>query len=304
MGLKFMKMVKNLRVMCILLLLLGFQPVKAGEAGTATTNSPWARVMMIGASGSAGFVLMEPFGGTNTLQCRLSYYLDAALKPAHPPVHNFAQSLLFMNPEVIAPPEVTHAVAEKPTLIIGVDFLFWFCYGTGRTDAERAQRLEAGLKLLEPVQCPLVIGDIPDASYATNTGIIDSSMVPSGEARAAANRRLREWATARSNVVVVPLADFMATVMADKKLVVHGTTIPAGKTRALLQGDQLHPNPHGAAFLALGILDALTAKLPEFSAKDIRWNPSEVYKLGYDSAKPPVRPGPKTPATIAPATVK
>jgi len=296
MGLKFMQMVKNLGVICVLLLLLACQSAKADVGGT--TNSPWARVVMIGASGSAGFVLMEPFGGTNTLQCRLSYYLDAALKPAHPPVHNFAQSLLFMNPEVIAPPEVTHAVAEKPTLVIGVDFLFWFCYGTGRTDAERAQRLEAGLKLLEPIQCPLVIGDIPDASYATNTGIIDSSQVPSSEARTAANRRLREWAAARSNVVVVPLADFMATVMADKKLTVHGTTIPAGKTRALLQGDQLHPTPQGAAILALGILDALTSKLPKFSANDIRWSPSEVYKIGYDSAKPPVRPAPKTPATV------
>jgi len=296
-----MQMVKTLRLKIILLILLAFQQVRAGEIDT---NSPWARVVMIGASASTGFVLSEPFGGTNTLQCRLSYYVDAAIKPAHPPTRNFAQALLFINPESFAPPEVTHALAEKPTLVIGVDFLFWFCYGEGSTDAERAKRLEGGLKMLEAIKCPLIIGDIPDASYATNTGIISASQVPSGEARAAANRRLREWAAARPDVSVIPLADFMGTVMANKELKIRGTVVLAGKSRALLQDDQLHPTPQGSAILALGILDVLTRKQHEFSASDIRWDPAEVLRIGYDSAKMVPRPASKTPTAIAPATLK
>ena len=66
-------------------------------------------------------------------------------------------------------------------LVVGVDFLFWFCYGEGSTDAGRAQRFETGLKLLEQIPCPLVVGDIPDASSATNTGILSIAQVPSGE---------------------------------------------------------------------------------------------------------------------------
>jgi len=47
----------------------------------------------------------------------------------------------------------------------------------------------------------------------------------------------------------------------------------------------LHPTPPGTALLALGILDALVAKEPDFPARNIRWNPGEVYRLGYQSAQ-------------------
>src|SRR5689334_1804853 len=101
---------------------------------------------------------------------------------------------MFMNPDAFAPTQVEAATNARPTLVIGVDFLFWFCYGDGRTDSERAQRFEQGLKLLEQIPCPLVVGDIPDVSAATNTGIISNEQVPSASARAAANKRLKAWA--------------------------------------------------------------------------------------------------------------
>ncbi|HEX4342304.1 MAG TPA: hypothetical protein VH255_02880, partial [Verrucomicrobiae bacterium] len=110
--------------------------------------------------------------------------------------------------------------------------------------------------------------------------------VPSRNARAAANRRLREWAAARPQTVVVPLAEFMSTVMANKELKLHASAIPAGKSRALLQADQLHPTPYGAAILALGILDELSREQPKFSTNDIRWDSAEVFRAGYEAAKP------------------
>jgi len=248
-------------------------------------DSPWQRVVVVGASASAGFVLSEPFGGTNTARCKLNRYLDAAIAVPHAPVKNLANALLFMNPTAFGPLQIQAATNNHPTLVIGVDFLFWFCYGDAATDAERAARFETGLKLLDQVHCPLVVGDIPDASSTTNTGIIGAYQVPSETARTAANKRLKQWAAKHPLVTVVPLAKFMRDTKANQAVKIHNQTLPAGKTRALLQGDQLHPTPQGAAVLALGILDALTAKQPGFSASAIRWDPKQVFQLGNQTAR-------------------
>jgi hypothetical protein len=259
--------------------------IAAFQLAAAAADSPWQRVVVIGASASAGFVLSEPFGGTNTTKCKLNFYLDAAITAPHAPVKNLATALMFMNPDAFAPMQVVAATNGNPTLVIAVDFLFWCCYGEGRTDADRAQRLEQGLKLLERISCPLVIGDIPDVSSATNTGIIGPDQIPSPTALAAANQRLKAWAAARPQVAVVPLAKFMRTIMENQAVMVHGQTLPAGKTRVLMQNDRLHPTPRGDALLAVSILDSLVSENPKFSAADIRWDSQEVFHLGFESAQ-------------------
>lgn len=255
------------------------------RADEPATPSPWNRIVVIGASASAGFVLAEPLGGTNTTNCKLRFFLDAAITAPHPPLRDFSTALMFLNPDVFSQQQIAAASAAKPTLVVAVDFLFWSCYGDGVTDEARLQRFEAGLKLLEKIPCPLVVGDIPDVSAATNSGIISPEQVADAAVRTAANARLKKWAASRPQVAIVPLAKFMHDAAGNLSVKVHGLTFPAGKTRAFLQDDQLHPTPPGAALLALGILDALTAKEPKFPAHDILWNPREVYRLGYQSAQ-------------------
>lgn len=270
------------------LLVLGLvATVTDSPAQTTVTPSPWSRIVVIGASASAGFVMSEPFGGTNTATCRLHHYLDAAVIPPHEPIKTFASALFFLQPEAAGRMQVEQALKLQPSIIVGVDFLFWFCYGTGTNDAQRAQRFDAGLKLLEAIPCPLVIGDIPDASFATNTGILSPAQVPSPAARTAANQRLKAWAATRPQVAVVPLANFMQTAMANQALTIHGQTLSAGKTRAILQSDALHPNSRGAALLALGTWDTLTKARPEFSAKNIRWDLATVQRLGLETVMRP-----------------
>ena len=248
-----------------------------------SAESPWARVIVIGASASGGFVLSEPFGGTNTDKCKLHRYLDAAITAPHAPIKNFGTSLFFLNPDGLADQQIETATNNHPTLVVAVDFLFWFCYGDGDSDAERAQHFETGLKQLERIPCPLIIGDIPDASSATNTGIISAAQVPSEAARRAANERLRQWAKSR-HVTVVPLAEFMREVKANEAVNMHNGTLPAGKTRSLMQADGLHPTPQGAAVLSLGILDALVKSQKKFHGTDVDWNPKEVFQKGISAA--------------------
>ena len=250
------------------------------ERAAPAPRPPWGRIVMIGASATAGFTVSEMLGGTNTQLHRLSRYVDAALLAPHEPVQNLAHTLFFMQPEATGQSQIHDAIESKPTLVIGVDFLFWFCYGAqARTDAERSQRFEQGLKLLESVPCPLIVGDIPDASAAVN-GMLSEKQMPSARAMAAANRRLKEWSATRPQVVVVPLAAFMHAAMVNQPLQVSGHTWPAGQTRRLLQDDMLHPSPPGAAALALAILDAFQSTHPHAATNEIRWNSTEVFRLG------------------------
>jgi len=260
------------------------KPSKSEKPAVPTnTKAPWARIVMIGASASAGFTESEPLGGPTTLQLRLNRYLDAALVTSHEPVRNFSSAMFFMQPEGQGQTQSERALQSNPSLLIALDFLFWFCYGDGPTDKDRLQRFEQGLKLLEPFQCPLIVGDLPDASAAAER-MLTADEIPSPAALSAANRRLKEWASARKQTAIIPLSAFMRNAMANKPLTVHGHTLAEGKTRVLLQDDKLHPSPVGCAVLALAIFDSLLSNQSFLSSRDIRWDAREVYQLALRPA--------------------
>jgi hypothetical protein len=265
---------------------LGQAPSDSGAAALAATNAanngPCHRILLVGASATAGFTESELFGGPQTAQYKLSRYVEAAVIAPHEPVRSLASTFFFMQPEAEAKREIDLALESKPSMVIGVDFLFWFCYGEGRTDEERRARFDKGLALLEPLSCPLILGDIPDASGALNRMLTPDEM-PSTTALAAANRRLKQWATARRNVVIFPLAAFMRTVTANGAVSIHGRTLPAGKTGIFLQADRLHPSAPGCAVLALMALDSYQSRHPDLVASEIRWDPQEVFRRGYNS---------------------
>lgn len=272
----------------------------SAAAGMATPRPPWGRIVMVGASATGGFTESEPLGGPTPPQYRLSRYVDAALSVPHEPVQNLGDRLFFVQPEAAGRYQIEEALKAQPTLVIGIDFLFWFCYGEGPADKDRLQRFEKGLKLLEAVQCPLVLGDIPDTSGASND-MLSPDQIPSAAAMSVANRRLKEWAATRKQVVIVSLSGFMSTVLADQALTIHGYTLPEGETGMLLQSDKLHPSPPGCAVLALAILDAIQSKRPAPSASEVRWNPKEVFRLVFDSpqgspSNPAKQAGPPVPA--------
>jgi hypothetical protein len=238
---------------------------------------------MIGASASAGFTESEPFGGPITPQLRLNRYIDAALLASHEPVRNLSSALFFMQPDTQGQSQSERALQSNPTLLVALDFLFWFCYGDGPTDKDRLARFEKGLKFLEPFHCPIIVGDLPDASAAVER-MLTPDEIPSPTALAAANRRLKEWA-ARKQAIVIPLSSFMRNAMANKPLTVHGHTLAEGKTRVLLQDDKLHPSAAGCAVLALAIFDSFLSSQPDLSGGDIRWDAKEVYRLALEKPR-------------------
>lgn len=251
----------------------------AGLGPGAVAASPWERMVVVGASVSAGFTLNEPLGGPQTPRLRLSRYLDAAVAMPHEPVRSFATTLLFLQPEAAARHELAEAQQARPTLLFGIDFLFWFCYGQDHSEADRLRRFDDGLKLLEGFHCPMVLGNIPDASSAVNR-MLSPGQIPKPETLAAANRRLKAWAAGRTNVVILPLAALMRSVLANQAIKVHRHWLPKGQTRSLLQADRLHPTARGAAFLAVELLDAFAATLPKPPEHKIHWDIDKVLRLG------------------------
>jgi hypothetical protein len=263
-------------------------PVHAGE------KTPWARIVVIGASVSRGFTGSEPFGGPKSKAFALDRYLDAALLAPHEPPRNLAHAMFFMLPDDMGHTQIRQALTNNPTLVVGIDFLFWFCYGHGETDQDRLDHFEKGLKLLESVECPLIIGDIPDASASVNR-MLSLREIASPKARAAANRRLQEWAAQHPQVTVVPLAEFMRLVAHNKALAVHGHALAGGTTLHLLQGDRLHPSRRGCAVLAVSILDAFLARRPGLGDAEVRWDSEEVLRVAGSLPIQPAKPAERGP---------
>src|SRR5262249_14757945 len=178
-------------------LLLPQEPRVAPAAAPASTPvRATARPVVIGASLSAGFCLTHTFAQA----------FEASLAGTHEPVRSHASELLFLDARHTGANEAGEAADDVPSLVLAVDFLFWFGYGTFDAEGggiddedERVALLERGLKLLEDFECPLVVSDFPDMSAAIGPMLV-AEQVPKPETLARLSKRVREWAAPRKNV--------------------------------------------------------------------------------------------------------
>ena len=236
--------------------------IAAASLAGAQDSAPaiFQRIVMLGASATSGFDESEPLGGPKTPQYLFANYIEAALTGAHEPVATQASALLFLQTREIMEKQVAATVAAKPTLVIGLDAMFWFCYGAGMDAGQRTALFDAGLLLLERIDAPLIVGDIPDATKAVG-GILGKAELPDPATIEQCNERLKTWAAGRKNVTVFPIARVMSAAAANEEVVLAGHTWEAGKSGALIRGDRLHPSRHALAALAIATLDSSGASL-------------------------------------------
>jgi hypothetical protein len=231
------------------------------------------RIVVIGASVSRGFTKSEPFGGEKSTTLRFDRYLDAALTAPHGKIINDSNHLFFSSVEEQAQTQLNRLNHRKPTLVVAVDFLFWFLYGEPDRVGNRLQSFDRGLAMLERIDAPLVIGDIPDTSAAIGR-MLSRRMVPDAKTLEEANRRLAAWAAGKPGVSILSLSSFVKSVESDTKLQAGPLTIASGRTWSLLQDDRLHPTPVGNAMLALATLATLLDNGLEKEA--VLWDPESV----------------------------
>lgn len=240
---------------------------------TAEEQLSLDRIVVIGASVSRGFTESEPLGGEKSNLLRFDRYLDKALTAPHGKIVNDANHLFFTSVEKEANSQLDRLSRRDPSLVVGIDFLFWFLYGHPEKVGDRLQLFDRGLELLSSIEAPLIIGDIPDASAAIGH-MLSHHMVPDAKIRAEANKRLADWATKRPQVSIVPLSEFVKSSEANAAIELGEVTIPAGATRPLLQRDRLHPTHQGCAALALAVMSALA----DFGLNEeqVLWDTEEI----------------------------
>jgi hypothetical protein len=188
------------------------------------------------------------------MQYHFANFVEEVCRGVHEPIVTQATHLLFLNPDETMERQVAGTVASKPTLVLGLDALFWSCYGAGLTPPQRIARFEAGLRRLEHIEAPLVVADIPDAAPAIGS-ILSRAQVPPPEVIAKCNLRLREWAAGRPGVAVFPLARLMSAAYRNQEISFAGQTWAAGKSAGLIRADHLHPSQSGLAALAVAMLE-------------------------------------------------
>jgi len=127
------------------------KPPAEANAGTLSPEvSPAGiceKIFVIGASASNGFCIEEMRGGPKTGTLLFSRYPSAALKVPHTPVRTAATRFMLLNLEPPAEFQIAEAQKARPSVVVAMDFLFWFCYGRVEREDQRLPRLEDGLTI-------------------------------------------------------------------------------------------------------------------------------------------------------------
>ncbi len=230
----------------ILLFLLGFLAVVlaesvsgcSGPASQARAPTLYDRVVFIGASASSGTGLGPGVSLAGEFENSLAVHYDA--------VSDHSKSEFFRKTTRERKEIVDEALTRDPTLVVAVDFLFWFANGMPATEAVRLSAVDEGLRLLDRFGCPVVVGTIPDVRHAATQTPFLKLIVPDEQTLRRANEELVRWATARPHVVLMPLAEAVRCQARGDSLVIAGVSYP---TKDTLQKDMLHPNQEGLRLL-------------------------------------------------------
>ncbi len=261
--------------------LAAFAPARANDPTAAAVVTPghlYDRIAVVGASVSDGFgVFIDEESGTARpdaskgtsksvpSRVNLSDVLRASAPTAPAPiVHHYASGFFFSNPGSVGKSEIDRALGAKPTLVLAVDFLFWYVYGTVAADGEimqdgaaRLANLEVGLAQLDRVlatRVPVIIGDLPDMRDAIGR-MLSKNQVPTPETLEAVNTRITAWVATRPAVKLMGLRTLLAALKGGGALTVAGRAWDPTKLGALLQNDQLHPTFSGTVIIAAGLID-------------------------------------------------
>lgn len=225
-----------------------------------TNSTTLERVAVTGASVTAGWGLQTPpikgeFGG---YPINLKHIVDAMILAPHEEVAYFGEPMFFTRPVVYGSKLIDEITEYDPTLIVAVDYLFWFAYGNVGFAGEkyRINKFKEGLSILENIQSHLIIGNIPDVRKAIGK-VLSASQVPAVETIQKMNNMLRSWALLHPKVKVLNVYELYKDLLDDATLTTSSYTWPAGSQEKLLQKDMLHTTFEGTVAVSLVVADAI-----------------------------------------------
>lgn len=234
----------------------------------------FSRPVIIGASVSDGYEHKERLGGPMSDALALDRYLCEITNLPADRFSNFSHRFCFVHPLGIGHKQVSDTLKTKPSVVIAVDQLFWQLYGNFASPEQRIITFKSALAKLDPITCPLVIGNIPDASLAINK-MLSASQVPNQETIALANQILTEWVKKREKTAIIDLASFMQLCVSNKEIKFKNITYPEGSTKKFLQTDMLHPSTSGVMALSYAVIESLQT-ITDLKDDDLNLKPEKT----------------------------
>jgi hypothetical protein len=236
----------------------------------------FARAVVVGHDISGGTGLEKELGAPGTLadvvQASLLFQPKAAVE-----CRPFAETS-------VAGTQIKAAIDANATLVIALDYLIPYVYGAPADEAVRGQRVAGALKALEPLQCPIVLGDVPDLRHvlALEKPIFVEAQLPSVEALKTLNETVTAWAQARKELAVIaPVSMVFAQVQKGEGFTIRKNTWPQAWLPDLLQADRVHTRLHGTIALWLAGLDALCTARQDLDPNAFDWNALSIHKKVY-----------------------
>ncbi len=252
---------------------------------------PLSRVVFIGASVSAGF------GNAGELKVgrsvKLGGFFEQMLLEEEMSfeVYDFGSSQFFIDPLDAGERQIEKARGKNPTLIIGIDYLFWYAFGHPRMgNPRRTEGLRMGLKRLDAIDCHLIVGDLPNVDHALTGSsplrgghpILRKGQIPSELERLEMNKLIHAWASKKSNVKVFPLDKLMKQMVAGEEMELQGNAWKVEKLDHALQSDLLHPKVRGSVWVAMHVAQA-SVQLPGVESADFNWDETKIRERIWSS---------------------
>lgn len=265
----------------LLLALTWVPPALVQEPTQVQSDALTARVSVIGASVSAGAGnSLELVTGRDV---RFGAFLQCMLPQAGTRVFDHGDLWFFTEPIVRGKAQVDAALAEEPTLVVALDFLFWYGYGDGYvSDDDRLADLELGLAQLDRFACPIVIGDLPDITAALQgkgplgMPVVTRGMIPREVALNRLNTRIAFWLAERPRVSLVPIGPMLTRMRGGLQLELRGNSWKPEALVEVLQPDLLHPTVRGTIWVALATVDVIARAHPAFAESALEFDEHKV----------------------------
>lgn len=239
------------------------------------------RIAIVGASATAGYgvnIITEyEEGARDERGIDLADIFMASHDEKDLVFMDLGSSFFFTRPISYAQTSVQRAEQWNADIVLGIDFLFWCLYGTDdgkggrlKDESQRLEKLEMGLKALEELDIPVVIGNIPDMTRIGGY-MLSQSQRPKIETLKKANERVMEWANEHPNIVITDLHDFIRKIHAKESFRIGEHTWDLENEEiAIIGDDQLHPTLDGLIALAQALDQAartnetMKSRMPEF----------------------------------------
>ena len=242
------------------------------------------RVVVTGASVSSGWGVTTPpiKGDLGAYRITMKHIVDGMIECPHEKVAFFGGTAFFQNTRENGKAYIERIIEHKPTLVIGIDFLFWFGHGTPPEQCDiptyRMEKLNYALGLLDELKAPVIVGDLPDVGDAIGK-VLSASQAPTAETLKQLNARIHQWGDSRSNVRVLDVYELGNKMTNDEEITILGHTWSAGSQQKLLQNDMLHTTLEGTVVVSLLIAEGLDLDCIETDPKVIMDNAASNARL-------------------------